>query len=112
MAKISIFKQFESNINSVAKVYDMTKEKRSKNRCGNMEYSADVIFKGHENNLFSFYWDTDLNTYLVRRSEILRHDGFTSYRSEVYNHEYYRNGNIEEVSEFIKETWDNHNPNW
>ena len=112
MAKISMVKQFESNINSVAEVYGRTKEKRSKNRCGNMEYSAEVIFKGHENNSFRFYWDTARDTYLVCRSEIFRNDGFISHRTEVYNPEYYRNGNLAEVSEFIKETWDKHNPNW
>ena len=112
MAKISLVKQFEANILSVAEVKIIGKEKRSKNRRGNMEYSADVIFKGHENNSFRFYWDTALNTYLVCRSEIFRHDGFVSHRTEVFNTEYYRNGNLAEVGAFVKETWDKHNPNW
>lgn len=112
MAKISMVKQFESNINSIAEVYGRTKEKRSKNRRGNMEYSVEVIFKGHENNAFHFHWDTAVNDYLVCRSEIFRHDGFVSHRTAIYDPEYYRIGNLAEVSAFIKETWDKHNPNW
>jgi hypothetical protein len=77
-----------------------------------MEYSAEVIFAGHENNAFHFYWDTAVNDYLVCRSEVCRHDGFISHRTEVFNPEYYRNGNLAEVSAFIKETWDKQNPRW
>jgi hypothetical protein len=112
MAKISMVKQFESNINSVSEVKNIGKVKRSKNRRGNMEYSAEVIFAGHENNAFHFYWDTAVNDYLVCRSEVCRHDGFISHRTEVFNPEYYRNGNLAEVSAFIKETWDKQNPRW
>ena len=112
MAKVSMVKQFESNINSVSEVKNILKVKRSKNRRGNMEYSAEVVFAGHEDNVFHFYWDTALNYYLVCRNEVCRHDGFISHRTEVFNPEYYRNGNLAEVSAFIKETWDKQNTKW
>lgn len=112
MAKISLSQQFQNNIASIAEVQSIGKMKRSKNKRGNMEYSAEVVFKGHENNSFQVSWDTKADDYMVYRSEIARNNGFITHRTEIFNKEYYRYGLLGEVSEFIKDTWDKQNPNW
>ena len=112
MAKLSLVKQFESNINAIAEVKSMTKVKRALNNCRNTEYSAEVVFAGHENNAFMLYWDTVLDRYFINRYEICRHDGFVSHRTEIFNTDYYRKGSRSEICEFIKSTWDKQNPKW
>ena len=112
MAKISLVKQFESNIKSIGEVATLTKVRRKNNRIGHMEYQGDVVFAGHTDNSFSVYWDTESNWYNVYRNEILSHDdGFVSHRCVLFSSEYHKAGELDAVREFITAHWDNKNPN-
>lgn len=112
MAKLSMVQQFKNTINSIAPAKSIDKIRRSTNKRGNMEYDAEVIFDGHEGNSFGFSWDTKADDYLVYRSRIYRHDGYTSRRTEVFSPEYHRFGTLAMVTEFIKATWDNDESEW
>ena len=106
MAKLSLVKQFEEKVKSIAEVKVMKTPKRRTNRGGHTEYISDVVFSGHENNEFSIYWDSVTDRYFVTRSVIERENGWISRRSEVFSSEYYVNGSLETATQFIKDTWD------
>jgi len=106
MAKLSLVKQFEEKVKSIAEIKTMKTPKRRTNRGGHTEYISEVVFSGHENNAFSIYWDSVTDRYFVSRSVIERKDGWISHRTEVFSPEYYVNGSLETATQFIKDTWD------
>ena len=106
MAKLSLVKQFEEKVKSIAEIKTMKNPSRKTNHRGNMEYSSEVVFAGHENNAFSIHWDTKTDRYFIVRSVIERHNGFITHRTEIFNPEFSTNGDIATATEFIKSTWD------
>ena len=106
MAKLSLVKQFEENAKSIAEIKTMKNPSRNTNRRGNLEYSSEVVFAGHENNAFSIHWDTVIDRYFVVRSVIERHGGFVTHRTEIFNPEFYTDGDLATATAFIKATWD------
>ena len=107
MAKLSLVKQFEEKVKSIAEIKTMKNPSRKTNRCGHLEYNSEVVFSGHENNAFSIYWDSVTDRYFVSRSVIERKDGFITRHAKIFNPEFYTNGDLATATEFIKATWDN-----
>lgn len=109
MAKVSIVKQFEAKIRSIAPVKSIERPKRGTNRRGNLEYKTSVVFEGHEKNEFRFYWDSEADYFLVCRSEIHYTADGTKYCSELLaDPAFYLNGTLAEVGAFIKAHWDDY----
>jgi len=106
MAKLSLVKQFEEKVKTIAEVKTMKSPHRKTNRGGHTEYISEVVFSGHENNAFSIHWDTVTDRFFVIRSVIERKDGWISHRTEIFNPDFYVNGTLETATEFIKDTWD------
>ena len=107
MAKVSIVKQFESKIRSIAPVKSMEHPKRGTNRIGHLEYKTSVMFEGHEKNEFRFYWDSEADYFLVCRAEVhITEDGIRYGSQKFANPAFYLNGTLAEVDAFIKAHWD------
>lgn len=107
MAKISIVKNFENKIRSIAPIKTFERPKRGTNRRGHLEYKTSVVFEGHEKNEFRFYWDSEADYFLVCRSEVhITEDGIKYGSQMLADPAFYLNGTLAEVDAFIKAHWD------
>lgn len=105
MAKISVLKQFENKIRSIAPIKSMERPKRG--RVGRHDYRTTVLFEGHEKNEFRFYWDSEADYFLVCRSEVhITEDGVRYGSQKFADPAFYLNGTLDEVAAFVKAHWD------